>query len=250
MSEIFSRNELIWGSETQNLLAQKHVIIFGLGGVGGFAAEALTRAGVGELTIIDFDKVTLSNINRQIIALHSTVGKNKAKLFEERLKDINPNITINIFDTFYTKELTSEVFAKNADFVVDAIDTLKQKIDLLEYCHLNNIPIITSMGAGNRMDPTQLKIVDISEIKKIRCSFVKSIIRILDKKNIKTGIVAVISEETPHSLSNIKNQEKITTSIGKTVELTKISPGSVPFTPSVAGYYMAFYVTKKLIVSI
>lgn len=249
MSEIFSRNELIWGSETQNLLAQKHVVIFGLGGVGGFAAEGLARAGIGELTIIDFDEVTLSNINRQLIALHSTVGKNKAKLFEERLKDINPNIRVNIFDTFYTKELTPFVFQKKVDYVVDAIDTVKSKIDLLEYCHANNIAVVTSMGAGNRTDPTKLIIKDISEIKKTRCSFVKSIIRILDKKNIKTGIVAVISEEAPRSRSIIKNQEKIKTSTGETIELTKISPGSLPFIPSVAGYYMAFYVTKTLITS-
>ncbi len=247
MSEIFARNELIWGKEFQLLLAQKHVTVFGLGGVGGYTAEALARSGVGELTLIDFDKVAISNINRQLIALHSTEGQNKARLFEERLREINPKIKINIFDSFYTEDMNEKIFSKNTHFVVDAIDTLKSKIQLLEYCHNNNLKVITSMGAGNRMDPTKLKIKDISEIGKIKCTFVKNIIRILDKKNIKEGIVAVISEEPPRSLSSIKNQEKITISSGETIELTKISPGSVPFVPSVAGYFMAFYVINSFL---
>ncbi len=247
MSEIFTRNELIWGKEFQNSLAQKHIVVFGLGGVGGFAAEALARSGVGELSIIDFDKVNLSNINRQLVALHSTAGENKAQLFAQRIKDINPEIIINIYDTFYTDELNEEIFTKNVDFVIDAIDTLKSKIQLLEFCHLNKIKVITSMGAGNRIDPTQLRIKDISEIGKSKCTFVKNIIRILDKKDIKSGITAVISEEPPSSISSIKNQELITKKSGETIELTKISPGSVPFVPSVAGYYMAFYVINSFL---
>ena len=124
--EIFSRNSLYWGEENQNILKSKHVAVFGLGGVGGFCAESLARAGIGEMTIIDFDTVSASNINRQIVALHSTIGKRKTELFEERLKDINPNIKLNVINDFYTNE-----DFENIDFAADAIDTMRSKISLL-----------------------------------------------------------------------------------------------------------------------
>ncbi len=247
MSEIFARNKLIWGEDFQKLLNEKHIAVFGLGGVGGFAAEALARSGIGELTLIDFDKVSLSNINRQLIALHSKVGESKALLFQERLKEINPNIKINLYDSFYTAESNETIFSKKIDFVIDAIDTLKSKVQLLEYCHTNRLQVITSLGAGNRIDPTKLKIMDISEMPKQRCSFIKNLIRILDKKNIHEGIIVVVSEEAPHSLSSVKNQETIITKSGDTIEFTKISPGSVPFVPSVAGYYMAYYAVNNFL---
>ena len=139
-SEIFSRNERYWGAEFQEALREKHVAVFGLGGVGGHCAEALARAGVGELTLVDFDTVSTSNINRQIIALNSTVGKKKTKLFEQRIKDISPNIKLNIIDDFYTD---SKI---NADYVADAIDTMRSKISLLENCITNNIPVISSIS--------------------------------------------------------------------------------------------------------
>lgn len=131
-AELFSRNELFWGIDAQNILKNAHVAVFGLGGVGGFCAESLARAGIGRLTIIDFDKVSISNINRQIVALHSTVGQNKAKLFENRLKDINPDIKLNVVDDFYTG--ADEIFEGKIDFTADAIDTLRSKITLLETC--------------------------------------------------------------------------------------------------------------------
>lgn len=246
MSEIFSRNEMLWGEETQKLLSQKHVAVFGLGGVGGFAVEALVRAGIGEISIIDFDKVSKSNINRQIIALHSTIGKSKAELFETRLKDINPDLKINTYNTFYTKSLNETIFRKNIDYVVDAIDTLKSKIELIDYCHNSNCKIITSVGAGNRLDPTELKIKDISEIKNTKCPFVKNIIRILDKKSINRGITCVISEEKPRKNIGVKNQESIRSEDGQLMEFTKISPGSVIFVPAVAGYYMAHHVIQSI----
>lgn len=135
---------MFWGEENQNLLSLKHVAVFGLGGVGGFCAEALVRAGIGSLTIIDFDNVSVSNINRQLVALQSTVGQNKAMLFEKRLKDINPNIKLNVIDDFYTGNLD----LSNIDFVADAIDTMRSKIELLEYCIKNNISVISSMEIG------------------------------------------------------------------------------------------------------
>ena len=137
--EIFSRNTLFWGEANQRNLQSKHVAVFGLGGVGGFCAEALARAGIGALTIVDFDKVSASNINRQLVALHSTVGQSKAKLFEARLKDINPQIKLNIVDDFYTDE-----DIENIDFAADAIDTMRSKISLLENCIKKDIPVISS----------------------------------------------------------------------------------------------------------
>ena len=170
--DIFSRNKLFWGEDNQYLLSLKHVAVFGLGGVGGFCAEALVRAGIGELSIIDFDDVSLTNINRQLVALHSTVGQNKAKLFENRLKDINPELKINVVDDFYTGDFDFS----HIDYVADAIDTMRSKIELLETSVKNNISVISSMGAGNRIDPTKLYISDISEIENKNAPFVSNII--------------------------------------------------------------------------
>lgn len=247
MSEIFSRNEMLWGNKNQKILAEKHVLIIGLGGVGGFAAEALARSGIGKLTLIDFDAVSPSNINRQLIATHSTIGKKKTSLFEQRLKDINPQIEINTYENFYRKELNAEIFSEKIDFVVDAIDTVNPKIDLLEYCHKNKINIITSLGAGNRLDPTKLAIKDISEIKSSKCQFTKNILRILNKNGASEGITAVISTEKPRSSSKLKNLEKISLESGKEIEYTKVSPGSSPFVPPVVGYYMAYHMVNSLI---
>ena len=219
MDDIFSRNELFWGLKSQELLASKHVAVFGLGGVGGFCAEALARAGVGELTIIDFDTVSLSNINRQCIAFHSTVGQKKTSLFETRLKDINPKMKIHVVDDFYTDGLPVE----NLDYVADAIDTMRSKISLLEYCVENKIPVISSMGAGNRIDPTKLYISDISEIENKKAPFISNIIYQLKKRNITAGIAVVVSRETPHVEEKIVNNEKITTASGETIEFNKIT---------------------------
>lgn len=247
MSELFSRNELIWGKETQELLKTKRVTVFGLGGVGGFALESLARAGVEHFTIIDFDSVSKSNINRQIIALHSSVGKKKTEVFKNRLLDINPDIDVKCIDNFYNCRLDEVIFSSKPDFVIDAIDTLRSKIELLVYCKKNNIPVITSMGAGNRMDPTQLNITDISEIETKKCTFCKNVIYQLKKQGITSGIPAVISQETPQCLEKVCNHERIETSDGENFEFTKFSPGSTPFVPAVAGYYMGYYVLKCIL---
>lgn len=243
MSGIFSRNELFWGKENQNLLASKHVAVFGLGGVGGFCAEALARAGVGELTIIDFDEVSLSNINRQCVAFHSTVGEKKAKLFEKRLKDINPKIKINVVDDFYTCEMPCE----NVDFVADAIDTMRSKISLLAYCAENKIPVISSMGAGNRIDPTQLYICDISEIENKNAPFISNIIYQLKKRGIEKGITVVASREKPFVQEKLSSTEQITTKSGENIEFVKITPSSTPFVASTAGIFMAAHITQEFL---
>lgn len=240
--EIFSRNSLYWGEENQNILKSKHVAVFGLGGVGGFCAESLARAGIGEMTIIDFDTVSASNINRQIIALHSTIGKRKTELFEERLKDINPNIKLNVINDFYTNE-----DFENIDFAADAIDTMRSKISLLETCINRGIPVISSMGAGNRIDPSKLYISDISEIENKNAPFVSNIIYQLKKRGIEKGITVVASREKPFVREKISETEKVTTQNGEEIEFTKITPASTPFVASCAGIFMAYYIVSKFI---
>ena len=243
MDEIFSRNILFWGEENQKLLSLKHAAVFGLGGVGGFCAEALARAGLGELTIIDFDNVSLSNINRQLVALQSTVGQNKTKLFESRLKDINPDIKLNVVDDFYNGNWD----LSGVNYVADAIDTMRSKIELLEYCVKNSIPVISSMGAGNRIDPSKLYISDISEIENKNAPFVSNIIYQLKKRGIEKGITVVASREKPFVREKISSSEKITTKSGENIEFTKITPASTPFVASCAGIFMASYITQSFL---
>ncbi len=238
-SEIFSRNELFWGAEFQKALKDKHVAVFGLGGVGGYCAEALARCGVGELTIVDFDTVSQTNINRQIVALNSTIGHKKTKLFENRLKDINPDIKLNIIDDFYTNENIK------ADFVADAIDTMRSKISLLENCIKNSIPVVSSMGAGNRVDPTKLYICDIKDVEDKNAPFVSNVIYQLKKRNIETGITVVASREKPSVKEKISEIERISTNSGEEIEFTKIIPASTPFVACVAGIYMASYIVQE-----
>lgn len=244
---MFSRNELYWGKEAQEKLGQKHVAVFGLGGVGGYCTEMLARAGVGELTIIDFDKVSKSNINRQIIALHSTVEEAKTILFEKRLKDINPNIKLNVITDFYTDKMDSKLLKSSFDFVADAIDTTRSKIFLLEWAYGNNLPTISSLGAGNRMDPTQLYICDISEIEDKNAPFVSGILYQLKKKDITDGISVVVSREKPIYHEKINLVEKVQTKEGETIEFSKVIPASTPFVSSTAGIFMASYITNELI---
>lgn len=244
---IFSRNELYWGKEAQAKLAQMHVAVFGLGGVGGICAEMLARAGVGELTIVDFDKVSESNINRQIVALNSTIGMEKTILFEKRLKDINQNIKINVVQDFYTEKLNKTLIESKLNFVADAIDTMRSKISLLEFAYSNNLPIISSFGAGNRINPEELYICDISEIKEKNAPFVSSILFQLKKRGITEGISAVTSSEKPFCQQKINTVEKVQTQSGEEIEFAKITPASTPFVASTAGIFMASFIVRELI---
>lgn len=242
MSEVFSRNELYWGEEVQSKLKDTSVAIFGLGGVGGFACEMLARAGVGAMTIVDFDTVSESNINRQLIALHSTIGMKKTELFEKRLKDINPDIKLNVITDFYLENFDF----KNLDYVVDAIDTMKSKVNLLVKCYENNIPVISSMGAGNRVNPLELYTCDISEIKNKKDTFVQNILYQLSKKGITSGIEVVISNEKARKPEKIVNTEHITTSTGEEVEFRKITPSSTPFVASCSGIIISSIIVNKI----
>lgn len=244
---IFSRNELYWGKEAQEKLAQKHIAVFGLGGVGGFCVEALARAGVGELTIIDFDKVSESNINRQIVALNSTIGQEKTKLFGQRLKDINPDIKITAINDFYRADLNNLLSKATPDYIADAIDTIRSKVDLLEWAYKNNIPIISSFGAGNRISPEELYICDISEIENKKETFTSNILYQLNKRNIEKGITVVTSREKPFCQEKVTVQEKLTTQNGEEIEFNKITPASTPFVASCAGIFMASFIVRKLI---
>lgn len=244
---IFSRNELYWGQDAQEKLAQKHVAVFGLGGVGGYTAEMLARAGVGELTIVDFDKVAPSNLNRQIIAIHSTIGQSKALLFEKRLKDINPKLKLNVIHDFYTEKLNGKLIGLNPDFIADAIDSMRSKIDLLSFTFLNNIPVISSFGAGNRVNPEDLYICDISQIENKKDVFVSNVLYQLKKRGITQGITAVVSREKPICLEKISVTEKLQTQEGEEIEFTKITPSSTPFVASCAGIFMASYIVRQFL---
>ncbi len=244
MSEIFARNELYWGAEAQKVLASKHAAVFGLGGVGGYCAETLARAGIGELTIIDFDTVSKSNINRQIAALHSTVNLKKTDVTAQRLKDINPDIELIIVNDFYTNE---DSIIDGVDFVADAIDTLRAKISLLESCYKKGIPVISSMGAGNRIAPENLYISDISEIENKNAPFISNCIYQLKKLGIEKGITVVASREKPYSKEKIQNKEIVIKNSGEKLEFTKITPASTPFVASCAGIFMASFIVRKFI---
>ncbi len=248
INEIFDRNILFWGEENQQILKSKKVAVFGLGGVGGYCVEALARAGVRKLTIVDFDTVSKSNINRQIIALQSTVGKKKTQLFEQRLKDINPDINLKIIDDFYnSEEIIIDLAKEKYDYIADAIDTMRSKIYLLENCYKNKIPVISSMGAGNRIDPTQLYISDLKDIENKNAPFVSNVIYQLKKLGITEGITFVTSREKPFVQEKISENEKITTNSGLDIEFNKIIPSSTPFVASTAGIYMAYYIVNSLI---
>ena len=243
MCEKFARNILYWGDKAQNKLLSSHVVVFGLGGVGGYCAEALARSGLGELTLVDFDRVSKTNINRQIIALNSTVGNFKTELFAARLKDINPDIKLNLVNDFYQKIFDFE----GIDYAADAIDTMRSKINLLVNCLKNNIPVISSMGAGNRMNPEMLYISDISEIHDKKAPFVSSILYQLKKQGITSGITVVASDEKPFVQEKISEIENITTGSGEEIQYNKVIPSSTPFVASCAGIFMASRIVSDLI---
>lgn len=244
--DIYSRNELLWGKEAQHDLLKKHVIIVGLGGVGSFAAEALARSGVGKLTIVDFDTVSESNINRQLLATTSNINKSKTELMASRIKDINPMITVISINEFYTEQLGNTLFNDKVDFVVDAIDTLRFKIDLIVNCKNKNIPIISSVGAGNRLDPTKLFVTDLAELNPKKCVFAKNVKYRLKRAGIISDLPVVYSDEKPFSLEKVKGSITVNTD-QESISLTKFTPGSSPFVPPVAGYIMASFVIRSFI---
>lgn len=236
----FSRTELIFGTPAMEKLAKSRVAVFGIGGVGGHCVEALVRSGVGEIDIIDNDDVSLTNINRQIIATHSTVGMQKVDVAEKRLLDINPNLKIHKYNVFYTPENADMFDFSQYDYVVDAIDTVAGKLALVENAQKCNTPIICSMGAGNKTDPTMFKVADIH--KTSVCPLAKTMRYECKKRGIK-HLKCVYSEEQA-----IKPNPDVMKRcmLAEGVEKRQI-PGSNAFVPSVAGLIIAGEVIKDII---
>lgn len=235
MENQFSRTELLIGKDAVEKLKQSHVAVFGIGGVGGFTVEALARSGIGELDLIDNDCVSLSNINRQIIATHSTIGKLKIEAARERALDINPDIKINIFNTFYNSDTADTFDFSKYDYIVDAIDTVSAKLELIERSKKSGTPVISSMGAGNKLDPTAFEVADIS--KTSVCPLAKVMRRELKKRGI-TKVKVVYSKEEPRKIE-LKNEQLPD---GK-----RQIPTSIAFVPSTVGLIIAGEVIKDLI---
>ena len=225
------RSEMLFGKENVEKLQNKRVIVFGIGGVGGYVCEALARTGVGYIDLVDNDTVSLSNINRQIIALHSTVGKSKTEVMKERIYDINPKIQVNIFNTFYTKENQDTFDFAKYDYVIDAIDTVSGKIALVECCNAAGTPIISSMGTGNKVDPCAFKVADI--YKTSMCPLARVMRNELKKRGIKK-LKVVYSEEIPITPDEVRGENG------------KVVPASCAFIPPVAGLIIASEVVKDL----
>lgn len=231
-----SRTELLLGAERLERLAHSHVLVVGLGGVGAYAAELICRAGIGEMTIVDADTVQESNINRQLPALHSTLGKPKTEIMRERLLDINPRLKLTVLTEFLRDERTEEVLQSNHfDFIVDAIDSLSPKVYLLYYAVQNNISIVSSMGAGAKMDPSQVRMADIS--KSFNCTLAKMVRKRLYRLGIRKGIPVVFSTETvnPDAVIEIENEM-----------CKKTTTGTVSYMPPLFGCYLASYVIQHI----
>ena len=232
----FSRTALLLGPESMEKLKKVKVAIFGLGGVGSYVAEALARSGVSALDLVDHDTISLTNINRQLFATHSTVGRYKADVARERMLDINPEIQATARKTFFGPDTVSEFDFSEYDYVVDAIDTVTGKLALITACKAANVPILCSMGTGNKLDPTKFQIADISK------TSVCPLARIMRKECAKRGI--------RHLKVLFSTEDPITSSEEPTEELPegrRALPGSVAFVPSVAGLIIAGEVIKDLI---
>lgn len=224
MKEQFCRTAQLLGNENVEKLFDKHVIVFGVGGVGGFVVEALARSGIGKISIVDNDVVNESNINRQIIALHSTIGKQKVEVLKNRILDINPECQVFVHNQFFLPENSNDFDFSIYDYVVDAVDTVTAKLEIIKKSKESNVPVISSMGTGNKLNPMGFKVSDISKTKV--CPLARVMRNELKKRGI-SKVKCVYSEENPV----IQTQ----------------TPASVAFVPSVAGLLIASEVIKDLV---
>jgi len=233
MDGMYDRSILVFGEKNINILKNKTVVVFGLGGVGGYVVEMLARVGIGNIFIVDFDKIDKSNKNRQIIALDSTIGLDKISVMEKRIKDIDKTINVKSFNERLIPENVSVFFDEKADYVVDAIDNLTSKLALIEYCKINNISIISSMGTGNKIDPRYLKIADIYE------TDVDPMAKLMRKE---------LKKRKVESLTVVFSNEK---SMKDDLEYGKIDdkrkPGSLAFVPASAGIMIAYKVVSDIL---
>jgi len=234
----FARTELLIGSEALKKLQGASVAVFGVGGVGSFAAEGLVRGGIGSIDIFDNDNVALSNLNRQLPALRSTVGMLKVEVMKQRLLDINPDLKINAYPVFFSKENAQTFDFTKYDYIVDAIDTVTSKLLLIEMATAAGVPIISSMGAGNKLDPTAFEVADIYQ------TSVDGLARVIRYECRKRGIErlkVVYSKETP-----LKPKGPAPVEAGSAIKKRQV-PGSISFVPSVAGLIIAGEVIKDII---
>ena len=220
---IYTRTAMMLGEAATGKLKASHVAVFGVGGVGGFVAEALARAGVGKITLIDADRVSVSNINRQIIALHSTVGRYKTEAMKERIADINPECEVVAINEFYSEE--NPIDLSDFDYIADCIDTVKSKLHLICEAKLKEKSIISSMGAGNKLDPTRFRVADIS---KTHTDPLAKVMRTELRRRSVNHLKTVFSDEPPINPSGNR------------------TPGSVSFVPSVVGLIMAGEIIKDI----
>ena len=236
MLDQFSRTELLIGKEGIEKLKNSKVAIFGIGGVGSYVVEGLARAGVYNFLLVDNDEVSITNINRQIIATTSTIGKKKVEVAKERILDINPNASIEIHTDFFMPD-SPELLDESVDYIVDAIDTVTAKIELIVRANKLNIPIISCMGTGNKLDPTKFEVADIYDTS--ICPLAKVLRKELKTREI-SSLKVVYSKEVPmKTISNEISETKGTSG--------RMAPGSISFVPSVAGLIISGEVIKDLI---
>jgi tRNA A37 threonylcarbamoyladenosine dehydratase len=247
----FSRNELLIGPEGVRKLKGSTVAVFGLGGVGGYAAEALCRAGIGKIIIVDFDDICLTNVNRQIHAMDGTIGKAKAMVMADRMRLINPQAKIIPYKDFYSAENSDFLLSADYDYVVDAIDHITSKLHLIKSCRKRNIPIISSMGAAAKLDPARIRVADISETHK--CRMARSVRKLLKKQGIEKGVKVVFSTEE-YREPEIKDGGCKGNCICPnkddqlfSCEHRRVILGSISFIPSIFGLTMAGIVVNDLL---
>lgn len=236
----FSRTELLLGKEAMEKLTNARVAVFGIGGVGGYVCEALCRSGIGKLDLIDNDKVSLTNLNRQIIATNSTIGKYKTEVMRERILEINKDAQVNVHNCFFLPENADSFPFDEYDYIVDAVDTVTAKIELVMKAKEHNVKIISSMGAGNKLDPTAFRVADI--YKTNVCPLAKVMRRELKKRGV-DKLKVVYSEEKPLTpLEDVSAIVKTEESVNK----KRATPGSIAFVPSVVGLIIAGEVIKDI----
>ena len=245
----FSRTELLIGEDGINKLQNAKVAVFGVGGVGSFVVEGLVRAGVGHFVLVDDDKICLTNLNRQIIATRKTIGKYKVDVAKERILEINPNATVEIYQEFYMPNSESDILTEDLDYVVDCIDTVTAKIELVMNCKKLNIPIISAMGTGNKLDPTRFEVTDI--YKTSICPLAKVMRKELRARGVKKLKVVYSKEEPLKPYEGIENSCKnnciCPPGTKRKCTIRNQIPGSISFVPSVVGMIIAGEVVKDIL---
>jgi tRNA threonylcarbamoyladenosine dehydratase len=235
-AEWLKRTELLLGKENLAFLESKHVLVVGLGGVGSYAAEMIARAGVGKMTIVDGDLVNLTNINRQLVALQSTIGKNKARVMEARLLDINPELKLHVFEGFIKDEVITNLLDNGFDYVVDAIDSLSPKVYLILNTLQRNMKIVSSLGAGGKMDPTKIQITTMK--KSYNCQFAQAVRKKLNHLKVNTNFPVVFSPEEV-DMSAVALSEN---HLGQ-----KSMVGTISYIPATFGMFAASVVIRDLL---